>query len=143
MAKYYSAQEHCFFDDAIHHVLPADATRVSDERHRQLLEAQGKGAVIEAGDDGRPRFRGPSAAARRAAILRQVKREASRRIATISPIWRQLNDQRAPSLQGDARFAVIDAVRAASDAIERDIAALDAAGLAALDIAAHPLWPSE
>jgi len=144
MALFYSATAG-FFDDAIHALLPADAVPITPARHRELLAAQGEGAAIEPGEDGRPRLRRPSTsiAARRAALIRRVKREATRRIEAAAPIWRQLNDQRAPSPAGDARFAAIDAIRSASDAIEAQIATLSADALAALDVAAHPLWPQE
>ncbi|CAM8673032.1 hypothetical protein [Sphingobium sp.] len=145
MAIYYSALAHGFFDDAIHDPLPADAVQISDARHRELLAAQGDGATIDADSDGIPRAKRPSLSivARRAASLRQVKREAARRIEAISPVWRQLNDQRAPSDDSAARFAAIDAVRAASDAIESAIADAAKAALVALDIPNHPLWPAE
>lgn len=152
MALYYSAGAHGFFDDRIHADLPADAQPVTAARHRELMLAQAAGAAIEAGDNGKPRLRRPSASipARRAALIRQVKREASRRITAIAPIWQQLNDMRAastyPPLIGtpaSARFDAIDAVRTASDAIEAQISAADDAALAAIDIANHPAWPKE
>lgn len=143
MAIFYSAAHHAFFDDAIHATLPDDAQPISPARHRELLDAQASGATIEAGAKGQPRYRHPSAEARRAALLRQVKGEAARRIARISPSWRQLNDLRAPSPEGADRFAAIDAIRSASDAIEADIARRPSADLAAIDLALHPLWPAE
>jgi len=144
MAIHFSAARNGFFDDAIHKALPADAVAITAARHRELLAAQEQGAAIEP-RDGRPAINRPVAtvAAHRAALIRRVKREAARRIETAAPIWRQLNDQRAPSPAGDARFAAIDAIRAASDAIEAQIATLGADALAALDVAAHPLWPQE
>ncbi|KMS58580.1 hypothetical protein [Sphingobium cupriresistens] len=145
MAIYYSALAHGFFDDAMHHTLPADAVQISDDRHRELLAAQGDGATIDADSDGIPRARRPSLTiiARRAMAVRQVKREAARRIEAIAPVWRQLNDQRAPSDASVARFAAIDAVRAASDAIEAEISAAAKGVLVGLDIPHHPLWPAE
>lgn len=145
MAIFYSASTPGFFDDSIHAALPADAVQVTDDEHQELLAAQGAGAAISAGSDGAPRARMPSLtiAQRRAMAVRQVKREAARRIDGIAPIWRQLNDQRAPSDAGAARFAAIDAVRAASDAIEAQIAGAAKAALVALDIPNHPLWPAE
>ncbi|WP_313335794.1 hypothetical protein [Sphingobium yanoikuyae] len=141
MAIFYSADRNGFFDDAIHADLPTDAQPITAGRHRELLDAQAAGATIEAGDNGKPRFRRPSADARRAALLRLVKREAARRIAAVSPIWRQLNDQRAPTTDGEARFAMIDAIRAASDRIEAQVAALDGAALASFALVSHPFWP--
>ncbi|PZU67512.1 hypothetical protein [Sphingobium sp.] len=154
MALYYSASAHGFFDDRINTDLPADAQPLTAARHRELMLAQAAGAAIEAGDNGKPRLRRPSAsiAARRAALVRQVKREASRRITAIAPVWQQLNDIRfaatVPALDrigsaASARFDAIDAVRTASDAIEAQISAADDAALAAIDIANHPAWPKE
>lgn len=145
MALYYSASAHGFFDDALHAVIPADARPVTAARHRELLDAQATGATIEAGDNGKPRIRRPvvTTAMRRVALARQVKRETARRIEAVAPIWRQLNDQRAPSPAGAARFAAIDAIRAASDAIEAEIDQLGADALAGFAVADHPLWPAE
>ena len=145
MALFYSASTPGFFDDQIHATLPADAVPLTDDQHQQLLAAQGEGAAIGVDSDGHPRARVASLtiAQRRAMAARQVKREAARRIEAIAPIWRQLNDQRAPSDAGAARFAAIDAVRAASDAIEAQIAGAAKAALVALDIPNHPLWPAE
>lgn len=145
MAIYYSAATPGFFDDSIHADLPADAVKITPARHRELLEAQGEGAAIVADDKGKPRIDRPTVtiAARRAALVRAVKRQAARRIEAVSPLWRQLNDQRAPSQDGDRRFAAIDAIRVASDAIEADIAAAASDALAAIDPAAHPLWPQD
>ncbi|WP_311270843.1 hypothetical protein [Sphingobium sp. WCS2017Hpa-17] len=145
MAIFYSASTPGFFDDQIHATLPADAVPVTDEQHQQLLTAQSEGAAIGADSDGNPRARAASLtiAQRRATAVRQVKREAARRIEAVAPMWRQLNDQRAPSDAGAARFAAIDAVRAASDAIEAEIAGAAKAALVALNIAHHPLWPAE
>lgn len=143
MTLFFSATARGFFDDALHMELPDDAVPISEDRHRELLAAQAAGAIITADSCGKPRASRPTIDARRAAALRAVKREASRRIEAIAPIWRQLNDQRAPTPESDARFHAIDAIRAASNMIEADIAGLSAAALDALDFAAHPLWPAE
>jgi hypothetical protein len=76
-------------------------------------------------------------------MLAAIKREAERRIEAISPPWRQLNDLREPSDAGAARFAAIDAVRAASDAIEAVLAKAPAAALDGFPVADNPLWPRE
>jgi hypothetical protein len=143
MAIYYSATAHGFFDSAIHTTIPDDAVRVAPARHRGLLAAQAEGAVIEAAPTGKPRIRRPLVEDVRARLLRQVKREAGRRIDRIAPIWRQMNDMRAPGPAADARFAAIDAIRAASALIEQQIASASADQLAALDIAAHDAWPKD
>ena len=143
MAIYYSATAHGFFDSAIHTDIPADALRIAPARHRKLLAAQAEGAVIEAAPTGKPRIRRQLVDDVRARMLQQVKREAARQIATISPLWRQMNDMRAPGPAADARFAAIDAIRAASALIEQQIASASADQLAALDIAAHDAWPKD
>lgn len=152
MAIHYSASRHAFLDDSLHD-LPADAVPVTRARHRALLDAQAGGAAIVADDKGHPRIDRPRATRSilRAQLTRAVKREAARRIEAIAPLWRQLNDLRArgPGAKPYAdwpqdvreRFAAIDAVRTASDAIEGDIATLTLAALKALDIAGHPAWP--
>lgn len=143
MALFFSATARGFFDDAVHIDLPVDAVAISGDRHRELLAAQTSGATITADSSGKPRAARPSIDARCATALRRVKREASRRIEAIAPIWRQLNDQRAPSPESAARFAAIDAIREASNLIEAEVETLSATALDAIDIAAHPLWPAE
>lgn len=152
MAIHYSASRHTFLDDRIHD-LPADAVPVTRARHRALLDAQGSGATIVADDKGHPRISRPrvTSSILREQLTRAVKREAARRIEAIAPLWRQLNDLRArgPGAEPYAdwpqdvreRFLAIDAVRAASGAIEDDIATLSLAALKALDVAGHPAWP--
>lgn len=143
MAIYYSAARHGFFDDAIHSQVPEDAVRIAPARHRELLEAQASGATIEAGENGKPRINRPrnGLTEERLRTIRLIKKEAARRITMCAPIWQQLNDLRSPSDQATARFAAIDAIRAASDLIEAQVADLDAAQIAALDIPAHTAWP--
>lgn len=143
MAILYSASAQGFFDEAIHADLPADAVKISRARHAELLAAQATGATIVAADNGRPvilRLTTTLANRRAAAVLR-VKRHAARLIDAFAPAWRQLNDLRAPSPAGAARFALVDAIRAASDAIEREIAAMSAVQIDALSIPDHAAWP--
>lgn len=145
MALFFSPATPGFFDDQIHDVdaIPTDAVEITAARHAELLAAQAAGGEIVADSQGRPRISRPSVDARRAAAIRRIKRHAAALIERVSPVWRQLNDQRAPSPEGAARFAAIDAIRVASDAIEAEVATLSAAALDPLDIATHPLWPSE
>jgi hypothetical protein len=138
---YYSPSAHAFCTDEAR--LPQDAVRITPARHRALLEGQAAGGTIDVGPDGHPRLiraKKPTVADRRAAACRLVKRVAARRIDAASPLWRQLNDMRTDSPAGRARFAAIDTIRAASDAIEADIARTPGDALDALDIANHPLW---
>lgn len=122
---------------------PEDAVEISDTRHADLLEAQAEGRTIEADDAGRPVIarRTRPAAAVRGALMSAIRREASARIRDISPEWRQLNDLREASEAGAVRFARIDAIRAASDAIEELAGSLPAADLTDFPVATHMLWP--
>ncbi len=145
MALFYSAEANAFFDDAVHPSLPDDAKPISRERHVELLDAQAQGAEIRPGRAGAPKACRilPTAAQARDVAIRRVKREAARRIEAIAPLWRQLNDQRDPSRLAEERFAAIDAIRTASNAIEAEIAPLSAAAAASFEVANHPLWPAE
>lgn len=139
---FYSASHQGFFDPDLHQ-LPEDAVPITARRHAQLLRGQDEGGQIVPGKDGLPQIEGlkPAVADLRKAAIRQTKREASRRITAISPVWRQMNDLRDPSAEAQARFAALDAVRAASALIEAQAAKLSAARLAEFDIAHHPFWP--
>jgi hypothetical protein len=122
---------------------PAHAVKITQRRHVELLERQAEGFAIVAGKGGKPKIVGrpTNDDARRAALTRAIKREAARRIEAVAPVWRQINDSRAPSPEGARRFAQIDAIRAASNAFENTLANLPAAQLEAFRVAAHPLWP--
>ncbi|MBA4766068.1 MAG: hypothetical protein H2049_00350 [Porphyrobacter sp.] len=123
---------------------PESAVEISDMRHGDLLEAQADGRAISADESGRPvvaRRTRPAASALRARLAVAIRREAAARIRTISPEWRQMNDLREPTEEGALRFARIDAIRVASNAIEELVADLQADGIAAFPVATHPLWP--
>jgi hypothetical protein len=144
MTIYFSAHRRGFFDGRFHDALPADAVAISDDQYRQLLDAQAAGAAIDADASGLPKAATPARptlSALRAATIEKVKAQASRRILAISPLWQQMNDLRLPTDDGDARFARIDAIRHASDAIEADVAAMSARSIEALDLATHIAWP--
>lgn len=143
MALFYSATAAGFFDDAIHADLPADAVKISRARHAELLAAQATGATIGAADNGRPVILRSTTtlADRRAAAALRVKRHAAWLIAAFAPAWRQMNDLRAPSPAGAARFALVDAIRAASDAIEHEITGMSVAQIDTLSIPDHAAWP--
>lgn len=134
-----------FFDSALHgDAIPTDAIQLSGEaEYARLLEARNDGAEIELTAAGKFKVTRPAIdiAARREALSAAAKQEAARRIDAISPVWRQLNDTREPSPEGAARFAMIDQVRAASAAIESDIAVAGVRRLSGYEIAANPLWP--
>ena len=52
------------------------------------------------------------------ASIAAVKAEAARQILEVAPLWKQLNDIREPTPEGDARLAAIDAIRAQSNTDE-------------------------
>lgn len=141
MAIFYSPSLRGFFDPKIHDPMPEDAVRVAAKRHAELLAAQEAGGEIVPDTKGRPAIRRPGAEELRTALLAQVKREASRRIEAISPVWRQLNDQREPSEAGTRRFALIDAVRSASTLIEDQLDATPVKALESFPVRDNPLWP--
>lgn len=123
---------------------PEGAVEISDARHRQLLDGQSEGRRITTDARGRPvvdRRTRPSADAVRAQLRAAIRREAAARIRAVSPEWRQLNDLREPSEQGGIRFARIDAIRAASNAIEQLAEGLPVADLGGFPVANHTLWP--
>lgn len=141
MAVFYSASRRGFFDPAVHQVLPDDAVKITPARHAQLLTAQAQGAQIQPDANGRPQAVFPTRDDMRAALLRDVKREARRRIEAISPLWRQLNDLREGGDAAAVRFARIDAVRGASALIEEQLVTTKAAALDRFPVREHPLWP--
>lgn len=141
MTIYFSPSAHAFFHGEDR--APSDAVKITPARHRSLLAGQSGGATIVVGPDGHPRLeraRKPGVVETRAQLGRLVKREAHRRIIAIAPLWRQLNDLRAASKAGAARFAAIDRIREASSVIEAAIAASDAAQLIDLDVRNHSAW---
>lgn len=74
--------------------------------------------------------------------IRQIKAEAARRIALIAPDWRQRNVLASGDNTSIAGlWGLIDAVRAASDSIEADIADASHDALEALDITIDDRWP--
>jgi len=143
MTIFYSPSRRGFFDPKVHDPMPADALRVSQKRYAELLAGQERGAQIVPSANGKPTLEWPPAVDPRADLIRRIKREARRRIEAISPPWRQLNDMRRPSKAGQARFARIDAIRAASAAIEAEVAALPPTALGSFDLRGHAAWPAD
>jgi hypothetical protein len=142
MTVKYSASARGFFDTALHRAIPEDAEPVSASRYAALLAGQAEGHEIVPDKRGRPQLRQLASTTleqTRAACVHAIKREAARRINERMPIWRQLNALRDNS---DPGFHKIDAIRAASDLIEEQLAdaeTLDA--IAAFPVRDHPLWP--
>lgn len=122
---------------------PKGAAEISETRHAELLVAQGEGKRLYRDEDGTPRYETPrlDADQLRAGLIVAVKREAGLRIDQVAPLWRQMNDAREPSEEGARRFAQIDAIRAASGAIEDTIHETNAAQLDGFPVRENPLWP--
>ncbi len=151
---FFSPSSGGFYDPAINRDIPADAVQISRERHGELIAARAKGKVIAADRKGRPIIREPRIGADqlRARAVASVKVEARRRILAVASLERQANDAAAiaieafagagTDLQGalDRRYR-IDAIRAASNAIEEQIARVPAANLVAFNPSTHPDWP--
>lgn len=143
-----------FYDPAINRDIPADAVRISRERHGELIAARAEGKVIVADRKGRPIIREPRIGADqlRARAVASVKAEARRRILAVASLERQANDAAAIAIEAFAgtgtnlegaldRRTRIDAIRAASNAIEEQITRMPAANLPAFDLSTHTLWP--
>lgn len=123
---------------------PDGAVSISAARHAALLEDQAEGRRIIADARGRPvidRRSRPDAGAVRAQLRAAIRREARERIRAVSPEWRQMNDLREPTEAGAVRFARIDAIRDASNAIEALAVSLPVTDLTAFPVANHTLWP--
>ncbi|WP_103730650.1 hypothetical protein [Novosphingobium sp. HII-3] len=144
MSLRYSASTGGFYETQVHSQIPDDAVFVPRAAHAALMEAQAAGGrIVPSPETGLPVIEAPSesAAALEARIVAAVKREAERRILAVSPVWRQLNDVRELSPEATERFQMIDAIRAASDAMEAEIAALSAQDLADYAVVENPRWP--
>lgn len=123
--------------------LPPGAVRITPEKLAALLAGQAAGLTIAADGKGKPRLIAPMPT--RPALIAAIKREAAARILLVSPAWRQANDLREIGLQGAAdalaRFARIDAIRAASNLIEDQLATTPDRALPSFPITDNPLWP--
>lgn len=121
-----------------HKFKPADAVSVTEAEHTKLFPKDGPQHEIVAGPKGKPQWRIDALEDRVAACIKAVKIEAGGRIAAILPLSTQMNLVRDGRLD-DPRFAIVDAIRAASNLIEHDIASSEEPE--AVPIADHPLWP--
>lgn len=139
---YYSPGLRGFFSPDVHGTIVEDAVIVSATRHAELIAGQADGHEIVPDRRGRPQLRrlGPSTIAEaRAACVHAIKVEAARQIDKRMPLWRQINALRD---QSDPGFHEIDAIRAASNLIETQVAEMaDLKALLAFDVGACPLWP--
>lgn len=138
----YSASARGFFDSRFHRSIPQDAVTVTARRHAALLAGQAQGLEIVPDERGCPQLRSlrpQTVEAARSACVRAIRREASRRINQRFPIWKQLNAIRE---NRDPGFHEIDAIRAASNFIEDQVAALDdVLALTEFPIINNQLWP--
>lgn len=150
MSLHYSPARNAFFDERVHATLPDDAVPISAGEHARLLGEQAAGRVILPGADGQPTARRPAENGEqlRTRLITATKREASRRIDAVAPLWRQLNDWRdlATVEPGEERAAIerrvadINAIRAASNRLEQRLAGMTARQLAKADIANDTHW---
>lgn len=154
---FFSPSSGGFYDPVINRDIPADAVRISRERHGELIAARAEGKIITPDRRGRPMIREPRIGADelRARAIASAKAEARRRILGVASVERQANDNAAIALAAFAREAAdideasdaldrrlrINAIRAASNAIEAQIERMPAANLTAFDASTHSLWP--
>ena len=138
----FSARTGGFYLEGISSAVPEDATPISAARHAELL-AHGGAHIAACPKTGKPISTAPKpgSAQHRADLTNSVRSEAARRIRAVSPIWRQINDTRESTPEGEARFSRIDAIRDASNLIENQLSDAAAKALADFPIATHPLWP--
>lgn len=140
----WSPSTHGFYLPDVSSQIPADAVPVEARVHADCMAQLAAGGVLSCCPETSAPIAAPPVIApadRRAALVRAIKAEAYRRIELVSPIWRQLNDLRTPNDDGAARFSAIDAIRAASDAIEELVVAAEDGALPDFPVAANPLWP--
>jgi hypothetical protein len=143
-----------FYHAELHgEAVPDDAIAITDRRHRELLEGQGKGRKIRLGSGGKPEL-SPAPRATRELLLERaiadIKIEARRRILAVASLERQSNDNALMAIAtpdpaelagARARRARIDALRAASNLAEATIADWASAALTAFDATAATWWP--
>lgn len=137
--------------------IPADAVRITNKRHRDLIDGRAAGRAVVAGRGGKPELgpeSRPTVVDLRQQATASVKAEARRRILAIATLERQANDNAAiavatfnggPSTVSAelARRRRIDAVRAASAELKATIAASSFAAISTFNAADAALWPVE
>jgi hypothetical protein len=155
---FWSASTTHFYHRDIHgQAVPADAVTVTPARHRALLDGQRSGRDIIVGADGKPTLtpalRMTAALAREYAGI-DIRVEARRRILAVASLEQQSNDNAVLALHtlamatGDefdaalGRRSMIDAIRAASNALEAKISAWSAAALDNLNVRDDAHWPA-
>jgi len=159
MSHHWSPSTGGFYHAEIHGSgMPEDAVAISAKRHAQLLAGQSAGRAIVADANGKPSL--TPAVRTTVATLRSyagmdIRTEARRRILAVASIERQSNDNavfalRALALDAAGTFDAawsrrqrIDAIRAASNALEAKIATWAAPALSQLDVTDAAYWPAE
>ncbi len=152
MTEFYSPSRGGFFDDQINRAIPDDCVPLQPGQRQALHAALATGKVIRVTDAGAVQAVAPPPPDphdRRSRLHVAVKREAARRILTVAPMWQQINDLRIPDDGGHvaelaaarSRGAAIDAIRAASNALDTAIDTTSARALAKLDVTSACHWP--
>lgn len=152
----YSALTGGFYHIGIHSRLPHDVVAVSVATHARLMRAQAAGGRIVP-RNGRPAIARASEDAiglQHAAARAQIDNEARKRIIAIASLEQQSNDNAAlaiAALAGELseeasaaldRRTRINAVRAASNALEAQLATLSSDQLVDFDATGDLLWES-
>lgn len=152
---FFSPSTRGFYRKEIHgENMPADAVEITDKRHAKLLREQREGREIvhtEKGPAGKAHK--PQRPQMLELCARRVKREARKRILAVASIERQSNDNAELAIAALSRGGTgahfpalarrerIDAIRAASNAIESELSSLTADELVTFNAARSPLWP--
>lgn len=151
---YWSPSSGGFYHADVHTRMPDDVVEITAERHRELLVANAAGhAIVDL--HGLPAVAPPKridiADLRRRAVA-AVKVEASRRIRAVASLELQSNDNAALALAAIAgamsdvataaldRRERIDALRARSNLLEREVMALKGHALATFDPSLDSHW---
>lgn len=138
-----------FYDSDIHgDAVPEDAVAVTSRQHAALVDGRLHGRVIALNERGKPRLvDAPRSAVTLDEAIVAIKREARRRILAIASLEKQSNDNAAMALgvapEARDRRRQIDAIRAASNAIEATITASPAATLSTFNVGDAALWPAK
>ena len=168
MTEFYSPSRGGFFDDQINRTIPDDCVPLKPGQRQALHAALATGKIIRVTANGAVQAVAPTPPAiddRRAQLHTAVKREASRRILAIAPMWQQVNDLRAIAEANDAtaraagtliaeeiaeaalkaydRGAAIDAVRTASNMLDAAIDTMSVRVLTQLDVTSAGHWPPD
>lgn len=152
MTEFYSPSRGGFFDDQINRSIPDDCLALKPGQRQALHAALATGKVIRVTAAGAVQAVAPPPPDpddRRARLHVAVKREASRRILAVAPMWQQINDLRILTTADDtanrdaarSRGAAIDAIRAASNVLDAAIDTMGARALAQIDVTSDGHWP--